>query len=511
MPSRRIVPAAVLLGLFVLGMAGAAFVVNARRLTAEIEATFHTRSELLAKFVVLRRDQVTVMRNLLLGDYARQQVPDAAALRVIQHPDKNLWEVDPTGDRVAGRATGSGPLDPETLRELDGAFAMAPQIEATLQLNQEVIWLYYVSSRNFIFIAPGVGVEQFHFTPELYERGYWKLALPEADPERKMILQGPVEDLAGKGRILTFSQPVYDQDRFLGVVAMDLGLGTMRKLMTFGSAVGETVMFTGGHELITQSDTEIVTWPEPPVTLGLLDWREDQNGDLWLSSSAVDRELWLLHRVRRGELFWATVRESAPEWVLLALLTVLASISWRLRIALAAMRQVVRVDPLTRTLNRRGFYESTEGVLSVARRKTLCPVVLIMDIDHFKKINDSHGHGVGDSVLRDVGKHLLAALRPSDLVCRWGGEEFVVVLVVDRADQALAAAERLRHEAQRARIASDHGTVTLSGGLVIIGGDEAIDAAIKRADALLYDAKRRGRNQIVSDLASSRTPLPAEA
>ncbi len=136
-----------------------------------------------------------------------------------------------------------------------------------------------------------------------------------------------------------------------------------------------------------------------------------------------------------------------------------------------------------------------------------------MDIDHFKAVNDTYGHAIGDQVLRQAAHYMLKSARPFDLICRWGGEEFVVLMLLEDVDSATGVAERMRQQAQRARFA-EHRQVTLSGGLVLLNEGESLDMAIRRADALLYQAKQQGRNRIVSDLpalATNDTPVPASA
>lgn len=103
-------------------------------------------------------------------------------------------------------------------------------------------------------------------------------------------------------------------------------------------------------------------------------------------------------------------------------------------------------------------------------------------------------------MLSQLGAYLLDAKRPYDLVCRWGGEEFVVTILLDQEDKAMNAAERLRQEAQRTIIDGTAESITLSGGLVIMQENEDIESAIKRADTLLYKAKGNGRNQIAADI-----------
>jgi two-component system, cell cycle response regulator len=167
------------------------------------------------------------------------------------------------------------------------------------------------------------------------------------------------------------------------------------------------------------------------------------------------------------------------------------------------------VDRLTGAFNRR-YLEVHVPQLFVHRRAARKPVaVLMIDIDHFKQINDAHGHATGDHVLKEIVKRATFALRPSDLVARMGGEEFAVVMPETDLDAALQIAERLRSRIGDTPVESADGapfTVTVSIGVAALQPDseEEPRAAFRRADAALYAAKRAGRNRVIADGVENR-------
>ncbi|MGV8215728.1 diguanylate cyclase, partial [Pseudomonas aeruginosa] len=122
------------------------------------------------------------------------------------------------------------------------------------------------------------------------------------------------------------------------------------------------------------------------------------------------------------------------------------------------------------------------------------------DIDHFKSINDTLGHRAGDSVLREAASRLRAALRPEDLLARFGGEEFVAMVRVRETTELTMIANRIRElmEATPIDCAGTSVPVTISAGCTLAGSGEEPEQALARADAALYDAKRAGRNRVVS-------------
>ncbi len=123
--------------------------------------------------------------------------------------------------------------------------------------------------------------------------------------------------------------------------------------------------------------------------------------------------------------------------------------------------------------------------------------VLMVDIDNFKSINDTHGHEVGDRVLIEVARRLRESVRDSDFIARWGGEEFVVLLRDCPLADAVARAEKIRRRIAEAPCA-DAGTVTISVGVAELTADEDLDHWLVRADRALYQAKRSGRNAVVA-------------
>jgi two-component system cell cycle response regulator len=178
----------------------------------------------------------------------------------------------------------------------------------------------------------------------------------------------------------------------------------------------------------------------------------------------------------------------------------------RLRDNVQMSIEMAITDALTGLFNRR-YMESHLGTLieqATARRKPLS--ALIIDIDFFKAINDTHGHDAGDDVLRDFALRIKRSIRGIDLACRYGGEEFVIVMPETDVAVAAMVAERLRRRIASEPFPIQQGAsaipVTISIGIAALRGDDDTAAALlKRADQALYRAKRDGRNRVVPDAA----------
>ncbi|MEM1104850.1 MAG: PleD family two-component system response regulator [Pseudomonadota bacterium] len=163
------------------------------------------------------------------------------------------------------------------------------------------------------------------------------------------------------------------------------------------------------------------------------------------------------------------------------------------------------IDQLTGLYNRRFMLSQLHQLMKRSLIGNTPLSVVALDIDHFKAVNDSHGHAAGDRVLQGVAERLNSNVRPIDIVCRPGGEEFLVILPETAGDRAAAAAERLRRSvaAEDFEIAAGSSIqVTISAGVSVLNGAEDTPSELmKRADAALYAAKRGGRNRVCSEAA----------
>jgi diguanylate cyclase (GGDEF)-like protein len=183
----------------------------------------------------------------------------------------------------------------------------------------------------------------------------------------------------------------------------------------------------------------------------------------------------------------------------------LAALFWRQVANTRRMRAMAMTDELTRLPNRRHILTALEVAFDAAKRDASPITVIAFDIDRFKRINDTWGHAAGDAVLRTVAHTCRQALRPSDLIGRTGGEEFLIVLHDATPDQARDVAERLRTAVEALDFSSSVAEgleVTISLG-VFVSSEGEPHAAIAAADSLLYRAKESGRNRVEMDVAAA--------
>ena len=218
-------------------------------------------------------------------------------------------------------------------------------------------------------------------------------------------------------------------------------------------------------------------------------------------ASAHAFSFWML-----SEVFFA-----APFLILITFMADQMLTWWRARED--HIRVLSRSDGLTGLANRRHIFSEANAAASASRDSSPLACVLL-DLDHFKRVNDSHGHATGDRVLKATAECLTAMVRAGDSVGRYGGEEFLIILPNTDATEAHAIAERCRAAIKALIVVNDQGepvAISASFGLTLLSSsDGSIDAAIARADEALYQAKGNGRNRVEILLASSGT-VPSDA
>ena len=162
------------------------------------------------------------------------------------------------------------------------------------------------------------------------------------------------------------------------------------------------------------------------------------------------------------------------------------------------LNQVARLDPLTGMANRRDMMTKLSNELKRSERYDHPVSTILLDIDHFKKVNDTYGHGVGDRVLIALAKILNSGIRETDSAARWGGEEFLICLPHTSPEDAEKVAEKLRRTIAENWIINEEEQIgiTISAGVAEYKRQSSMDDLIRAADDALYEAKEQGRNRV---------------
>lgn len=312
---------------------------------------------------------------------------------------------------------------------------------------------------------------------------------------------------------------VDDQGRFIGVAGVGITLAEVFKMIDgYERRYDRTIYFIDNQRNLVLAGPDVrndlttaIPIDKVPSLLGLREALPtirdgtydyvDQGGQHFVNVRHIAELNWSLIVDKHDSGVMVPVRRIL--WVNLlvcvcVILTVLGIIGWVTRRYSQRIEDLVTLDPLTSLLNRRGFSMLAEQAVLESRRDKASLCVMILDIDYFKSVNDQYGHLVGDAVLRAFAGQVKLRLRASDIVSRWGGEEFVVVMRGTALAAGKGIAEKIRVQTQASVI--DHEehqlTITVSIGLAQSRTNEPLQALIERADQALYTAKRAGRNQV---------------
>lgn len=246
----------------------------------------------------------------------------------------------------------------------------------------------------------------------------------------------------------------------------------------------------------------------PKPASGSYEYLSSEGDSHFLNVRLVPELNWYLFVDKREDGALDNIRESL--YLNLAICTIIGLVVLSLLNAMVKRHQdnietLATRDSLTGLPNRRGFDLLAGQALHEAQREPKPLVALLIDLDHFKQLNDTHGHLAGDEVLRQFARILENCLRQADIICRWGGEEFIVLLKDTDGEHALEVAEKLRllTEQQDFHFNNTLIRLTTSIGLSSLQAEDTLHSLIARADHALYRAKQSGRNRVCVEMLRS--------
>src|SRR5471032_3537676 len=336
-------------------------------------------------------------------------------------------------------------------------------------------------------------------------------------------------DMANKDNLTFFiNYKVYDyKDQFIGAAGVGLTVDAVIKLIdkyqqryqrsvyfvdTFGRLVltgadGGPQGARAGQSLGELDSMKGLVSQLPKPHSGSYEYSVQGQGH-FLNVRFIPELNWYLFVDKREDGALSEIRQSLYLNLLICLLVTL--------IVLALLNRVIKryqskiqaqatLDSLTGLPNRRGFDLMEAQALHEAQREPKPLTALLLDLDHFKQLNDTHGHLAGDVVLSGFARDLEGCLRQSEIICRWGGEEFIVLLKDTDSSHAQLIAEKIRQHIEQQRYSYNGQSlqVTASIGLTSLQPDDTLHSLLARADHALYRAKQSGRNRVCSDLPKS--------
>lgn len=333
-------------------------------------------------------------------------------------------------------------------------------------------------------------------------------------------------DMANQDALTVFvNYRVLDyQQRFIGAAGVGLSVDAVVELIDeyqqryqrsvfFTDAQGR-VLLTGsgggphglraGQSLSQQAPWKALLTDRPIPSEGSHEYRDAADQRHFMHVRLVPELNWYLMVDKREEGALDRIRQSL--YLNLAICAMITLVVLSLLHAMLKRHQhdtevLAGLDSLTGLPNRRSFDRTAGQALDDAQREHEPLVALLIDLDHFKALNDTHGHLAGDEVLREFALVLRSSLRQTDILCRWGGEEFIVLLRDVEPARAHEVAEKIRRRTEHLAFAfTDHPLrLTTSIGLSYRRPDDTLHSLISRADDALYQAKQHGRNRVCAE------------
>ncbi|MEN5302106.1 diguanylate cyclase [Pseudomonas sp. TWI628] len=337
-------------------------------------------------------------------------------------------------------------------------------------------------------------------------------------------------DMANQDSLTVFiNYRVLDyQQRFIGAAGVGLSVDAVIKLIDkyqrryqravfFTDAKGKVIL-TGsegsppglkiGQSLTDNADLSDLLAQRPTPAEGSHEYKDSKGHSHFLNVRQLPELGWYLLVDKRETGALDHIRHSLYlNLVICAMITlvVLSLLNGMLRRHQASTEALATLDSLTGLPNRRSFDLLAAHALQEAKRDCAPLVALLIDLDHFKVLNDTHGHLAGDEVLRQFANVLQGSLRQSDILCRWGGEEFIVLLREAEGRQAFDVAEKIRRRTEQLTFSYEDQPLrlTTSIGLSALQPGDSLHALLTRADRALYRAKQAGRNRVCSEIPGS--------
>ena len=236
-------------------------------------------------------------------------------------------------------------------------------------------------------------------------------------------------------------------------------------------------------------------------------------GQVFAISTLTEVEAYICHK--EGHLLpisirIAPVREVGQQYVVAVEIHSSSSPRYAMRQRLEELQEMAMHDPLTGIANRRFVEINLAARLEELKRYNFNFSVMFFDADNFKAINDLHGHSVGDRILKMISTTVANSLRSFDIIGRWGGEEFIVLMVNTKDGDLPRLADRLRRLVENSALTIENGEtlkVTVSVGATVAQRGDTVESLVERADKLMFESKRRGRNLVSVELKQDQGNL----
>ena len=504
------------------------FYINFTSQIKDFENTAKSKEAVVNEYVNISSNFIELM-TIYGNNYLENGQDEESELYSLFQEDSDSYNLDTLSgtkyETSSGNLTGIGsvPQSGTVKNEVNLALQYNEFFSSFYDQLPDVTWIYYTSENNFINLYPWVSSEDFAFSEEIKDLPFYSYATPENNSLRQAIWSPVYLDEAGQGLMVTLSSPIYKDDAFVGVISLDLTTGRLRELIdsdyqsylvdTDNSVVAANVEFDPKEAVFNQvlgiSDSDTQKIREVPI------YSTQIIGSNYVYSIGFENTSWELFMVVP---VWAIIGTAMLYTLPILLICILLFVTFaesekrkRTEIKLTnslteiksyhdLLENAARYDFLTKTCNRRGLTENFQELI-LQKDTEKAPITFIMgDIDEFKQFNDTFGHTAGDRVLIEIAKLMKGTVQARDIVCRWGGEEFIIILFGRKYEDGLRIAEALRKKIEANVIPwteSIELRATMTFGVAEHVYGDSMQSTITKTDRALYFGKEDGRNKVV--------------
>ena len=435
--------------------------------------------------------------------------------------DSNTYTLDGilgTGyEKNIGNLIGAGNipnLGTKAQNELNLAFEYNEFFSGFYKRFPNAAWIYYTSENNFRNIYPWTLSSTFTNINELTNSEFYKSVNGENDPNREIKWSPAYLDHGGKGIVVTLSSPIYDNSTFKGAVSLDL---TNKKLDDLMNSKYDSYLVDAAGSIIASSknilnsdkpenlEALLKLSPEDSMKLSKVENNKGEViGGYYIYKVNIANAPWGLYSVvPMYSLLSKCIFYSLPvSGICIILIFMLKEVERRIKLE-RTLHEVAITDQLTGLNNRHYFDEKVIEEMERADRYNRYLTMIIFDLDHFKVVNDTFGHPIGDEVLKQTSQIAGGIIRNTDMLFRFGGEEFIILMPETDAAGAEVVAEKIRIALEN----NAHpvaGTVTASFGAAQRLKNESLSNWYKKADKALYCAKNQGRNKFICSMEEDK-------
>ncbi|HBL84906.1 MAG: hypothetical protein A2Y17_06710 [Clostridiales bacterium GWF2_38_85] len=506
----------------------------------EIESTVKTEQTQINRYIDLSQGFINLL--VIHSEETLKQSPaiDSELYQYLEYSSRaNTYNLDAVfGTKYQsnyGNITGIGKIPENGIEkdEINLALNISEQFSSIYKKLPDVAWIYYTSSNNFILLYPWVSSSDFAFDESLLKEVFYTIATPENNQLREALWTPVYMDHAGKGLMVTLSKPIYNNDVFVGVISIDL---TNDKLSEMIKSEYEIYIIDDTDSVIANSRNLINADNVPKFNEVLKtsvnkaeDIKSIKNNEIeiidgyYTYSIVFNDAPWRLFiRISMLSITLKSFIYTLPlMFICILLLLTFFQIERRKRVEIdlknsleeltsyqKLLEKAAKYDFLTSTVNRRGLMDIFNDEV-LKNIKNTSPICFIMgDIDHFKRFNDTYGHYAGDKVLVEITKIMQSCIKNDEVVCRWGGEEFIIMLIKRDYNTALQVAEHIRLEIENMIIPWENSIelkATMTFGVIEFNQKETFESNISILDSALYFGKNSGRNKVVGSIECDLT------